>query len=242
MKEDLVSKRYLESTYLQENPEWDSEDAPWKARQIHQFLAENNVSPKSICDIGCGSGACLFELRKFYPDAEMSGYDIAPDAASFWNYSEELKIHLENTDASQLEDLHCDVLMLLDVIEHVADPHGFIASYADKADLLLFHIPLDLSAQSVFRESPLLYVRNKVGHIHYYTRNRALALIEECGLQVISARFTDAAFSSPQKTWRTSLANVFRRMAYLVIGKDAAVRLLGGETLLVLARKTPIKA
>jgi hypothetical protein len=239
MKEDLVNKRYLDSTYLDSNPDWDSGDAPWKAKQVAQFLNKNHVHPESICDIGCGSGACLFELRKYYPYAELKGYDIAPDAMRFWNYSPDLNISFYNADASQEEVLECSLLMMLDVIEHVADPHAFIQTYAQKADLILFHIPLDLSSQSVLRESPLLYVRNKVGHIHYYTRSLALSLLRESGLDIIDSQYTNAAFSSPQSNWKTVIANLVRRLTYLLLGKEIGVRLLGGETLLVLARTRP---
>jgi hypothetical protein len=58
------------------------------------------------------------------------------------------------------DSLNCEVLMMLDVIEHLADPHDFLSKLHGKAKYYVFHIPLDLSAVSVFRETPLLYVRN----------------------------------------------------------------------------------
>jgi len=99
----------------------------------------------------------------------------------------------------------------------------------------VFHFALDPSALSVLREEPLLRVRSKVGHLHYYTRGLALALLAECGFEVIDWRYTGATFSVPHRTWKTRLAGVFRRLAY-ALSKDMGVRLLGGETLIVLAR------
>jgi hypothetical protein len=79
-----------------------------------------------------------------------------------------------------------------------------------------------------------MYARNKVGHIHYYTKDLALALLDECDYQIVDWFYTGAAFTSPQRTWKTRIASLPRRLVY-AINKDAGVRLLGGETLMVLA-------
>ena len=59
--------------------------------------------------------------------------------------------------------------------------------------------------------------------------------VEESGYDVIDARYTGAAFSAPQRGWRTRLAALPRRLLY-AIDRDLGARVLGGETLMVLAR------
>lgn len=228
--------QYLTSEYLEHNPNWDVEDTPWKARLVAATLARNGIMPSSICEVGCGSGGCLAELRAIYPEAELSGFDIAPDAASFWTRYDGLNIHLEVGDALQKPSLKCDVLLMLDVIEHLADPHSFLAGLHGKANFYIFHIPLDLSAASVFREAPLLHVRNKVGHIHYFTKQLALSLLRESGYKIIDASYTQAAFTAPIRSWKTLIVRPLRRVMQILLGKDRVVRLLGGETLMVLAQ------
>lgn len=228
--------QYLTSDYLDRNPTWDLEDTPWKAGIVAGILKRNKISPASICEVGCGSGGCLAELRAIYPEVELSGFDIAPDAASFWKRYEGLDIHFEVGDIQQKTSRKYDVLLMLDVIEHVPDPHSFLAGLHGKAEYFVFHIPLDLSAASVFRESPLLYVRDKVGHIHYFTKQLALSLLKESGYEIIDARYTNAAFTAPIRSWKTVVARPFRRIVHAVLGKERGVRLLGGETLVVLAR------
>ncbi len=93
---------------------------------------------------------------------------------------------------------------------------------------------------SVLRESPLLHVRDKVGHIHYFTKGLALALLVECGYEVLDWKYTGAAFTAPQRSWKTRVAGLVRRLAYAA-NKDAGVRLMGGETLMVLARARAIR-
>jgi hypothetical protein len=81
-------------------------------------------------------------------------------------------------------------------------------------------------------------VRKKVGHLHYYTKSLALALLEDCGFEVLEWRYTGATFNVPRRAWKTRFASIARRLVYS-IDKDLGVRLLGGETLAVLARPRP---
>ena len=234
MSDDLVSKRYLDHSYLEQNPTWDSEDAPWKIARVKQVLEANHIQPKSICEVGCGSGAGLAELRVTYPDAQLVGYDIAPDAKKFWKEHVNKNIEFHVADFAKSEPDHYDVLLMLDVLEHVADPHDFLSGVKTCSDYIVIHFPLDLSALSVLRESPLLHVRRKVGHIHYFTKELALELLVECGFEVIDYHYTGAAFSSPQRGLRSRIFGLLRWLIYF-LNKDVGVRLLGGETLMVLA-------
>lgn len=227
---------YLTPEYLARNPTWDLEDTPWKASIVAAVMARNGIQPSSLCEVGCGSGGCLAELRAFYPGTELSGFDIAPDAALFWPRYEGLNIHFEVGDVLVMSSLKCDVLLMLDVIEHLPDPHAFLAGLHGKANFYVFHIPLDLSAVSVFRETPLMHVRSKVGHVHYFTKQLALSLLKESGFKVVDARYTQAAFTAPARSWKTLIARPLRRIMYSLLGKDRGVRLLGGDTLIVLAQ------
>lgn len=230
---DLIRKRYLAQDYLDNNPAWDMEDSPWKAGKVIDILKRNNLSPRTFCDVGCGAGRVLSTLRDEFPDAQYVGYDIAPDAEKFWGDLKASGIELNVGDFSVLNREKYEVVLLLDVLEHVADPHQFLASIKPFASYLVIHFPLDLSALSVFREKPLLHVRRKVGHIHFFTKGLALELLDECKLEVVDWRYTGAAFSAPQRGLSTKLFAWFRRFFYL-LNKDVGVRLWGGETLMVL--------
>lgn len=134
----------------------------------------------------------------------------------------------------ELNAIRYDVLLMLDVFEHVRDPFTFLEESRTRAHKFVFHIPLDLSASGVARKAPLLDVRRSVGHLHSYTKDLALETLTDCGYKVIDWRYTGASLNSPNRTWKTRLASVPHRLFYW-INKDAGVRLLGGETLLVLA-------
>lgn len=116
---------------------------------------------------------------------------------------------------------------MLDVFEHVPDPFDFLAKTRRHARYFVFHIPLDLSALSVLRNAPLLYVRRTIGHLHMYTKDLALQTLTETGFEVLEWRYTNAfASSRTHRTLTARLALLPRRLLF-AIHKDIVVRLAG---------------
>lgn len=234
-RHDPTLDRYLNGDYANKNPDWDSGDAAWKATKLYRLLADHHCQPSSIVEIGCGSGAVLVALRDYFPQASLAGFDIAPSLPAFWKEYDGSGIRFVVGDYLTRDEPVPDLTLVLDVLEHLGNPIDFLDRLRSRARQVIFHIPLDLSAVSVLREAPLLHVRHKVGHLHYFTKGLALAMLDEAGYEVTEACYTRAAFSVPHRSLKTRLAGFIRRAAFGLLG-DAGVRLLGGETLLVLAR------
>jgi SAM-dependent methyltransferase len=235
MTDDIVVRRYTTGAYAERNPDWDSGDSPWKAARIAELLARHGIAPDSIVEIGCGAGGVLANLRERFPAADMAGFDIAPSLPGFWKEHGGTGIRFVVGDYLTNEEPVPDLTLVLDVLEHLGNPIDFLDRLRSRARHVIFHIPLDLSSVSVFREAPLLHVRHKVGHLHYFTKGLALAMLDEAGYEVAEACYTRAAFSVPHRSLKTRLAGGIRRAVFGLLG-DAGVRLLGGETLMVLAR------
>ena len=231
----LPTDRYLKGEYLRNNPTWDVEDSFWKAQRAIDLLKAAGCQVHSICEVGCGAGGVLAECRRAFPEADLFGYDIAPDAGRFWTRHVWADISFEAGDFFELNQRHYDALLLLDVIEHVEHPFDFLRRLRKYAYTFVFHIPLDLSAVNILRESSLLRARIKVGHIHYFTKHLALDLVKDCGYQVLKCHYTGATFTSPRRNWKSKLAALPRRLTYSV-NKDFGLRVLGGETLMILAK------
>ena len=207
------------------------EDSEWKANQVLRIIDKSlrqNQSSKSAVVRRILASPARFLSR-------YSGFEIAPDARKFWGKHATKRIMFSVGDYLQVQTAHSDMLLLLDVIEHIPNPFEFLSALRGRADNYVFHIPLDLSAMSVAREHPLLLVRQKVGHIHYFTKGLALSLIQESGFQVLDWFYTGASFTAPQVSWKAKLARLPRRLAY-AIDRDWGVRLFGGDTLMILAR------
>jgi len=230
-----VNERYLSNEYHDKNPSWDLEDSPWKASLVKKMIARLEFKPSSFVEVGCGAGAVIAEIAETYPNAKVYGYDIAPAAKKYWENINKNNLHFVLGDFLKLNKDHFQLMLVLDVVEHVPDPINFLTELNNKSDFFIFHFPLDLSALNVARETPLLYVRDKVGHINYFTKGLVLKVLDETNYEIVDMSYSGATFNSPQRTWKTVFASLFRFLFYK-INKDFGVRMLGGETLIVLAK------
>jgi len=224
---------YRDGTYQRSNPTWHEEDAPWKARHIHSILTDNGVSFQSVCEVGCGTGGILAELSKTFPGASFTGYDISPQAIEIAARKGCPKVSLQLKDPFREPDLHFDVVLAIDVIEHVEDYIGFIRKLNRIGHWKVFHIPLDLSVQSLMRMWPILGLRRDVGHIHYFTKETAVAALVDCGYRIIDWRYTASRLELPNQAVTSRLMAAPRRWSHR-LNPDLAVRVFGGYSLLVL--------
>jgi hypothetical protein len=231
-----IESRYYDARYLESNPNWDRGDAPWKTFHVLKILKDNNIAFKRVCELGCGSGDILDSIINKLPLVTAVGYDISPHLKKFWEeHSENKNLEFILGDFNKNNSEVFDVLLMLDVFEHVRDPFTLLEDASRFAKFFVFHIPLDLSVTTVARGYPLLNSRRKVGHIHYYTKDLALATLNETGYEVIDWRYTGASLSSPNRSLITRLIAPIRQLFYF-LNRDIAVRIIGGDTLLVLAR------
>lgn len=221
---------YSDGTYLSLHPTWHVEESPWKAKQIQAMLSKNSIAPKTICEVGCGAGEVLSQLSLAIQDARCSGYELSPQAIALCRTraSQRLQYFLRNL---LYEDVYFDVLLCIDVFEHIEDYMGFIKALRAKATYKIFHIPLDITVLSVARNS-IMDQRRIAGHLHYFTPATALATLQDNGYEIIDSFYTAAFRDLPRKTTMLRLA---RKLLYAV-SPDWMVRLLGGCSLLVLAK------
>lgn len=227
---------YSDGTYLANNPGWHEEDAAWKAAKIVEILRRNGVEPRTVAEIGCGSGAVLEAVSKTLGSAASCiGYDISPQAAGIASKRATGNLRYVHGDLLTTNAGPFDVLLAIDVMEHVDDCLGFVRKLKPLAREKVFHIPLDLSVQSVLRATPLLQTRREVGHIHYFTKETALATLTDAGLEVVDWFYTSGAIDLPSKTVRGKLAKLPRALSYR-LAPDLAARILGGFSMMVLAR------
>jgi hypothetical protein len=120
------------------------------------------------------------------------------------------------------------------VFEHVEDCFSFLRRLRDKARHKVFHVPLELSALMVARARPLLEQRRSVGHIHHFSKETALALLEDTGYRVIDHFYTSGRTELGGLGWKSRLLK-WPREALFHADPDAAARILGGYSLMVLA-------
>jgi cyclopropane fatty-acyl-phospholipid synthase-like methyltransferase len=227
---------YENGTYLAKHPSWHEEDSSWKAMQIIRMLKKNKINPTTICEVGCGAGEILNSLVEYYgSNVYFSGYEISPQAFEICQKKVKLNLHYFLKDLLDERDAFFDIVMAIDVFEHVEDYIGFIRRLRTKGTYKIFHIPLDLSVQSVLRSSPLGFVRKRSGHLHYFTKETALATLKDAGYEILDCIYTSGSVELPVHNWKAKLIR-FPRKLFFAIHQDLAVRILGGFSLLVLAK------
>ena len=226
---------YTNQEYLRKNPTWHDEDSPWKASQIMELLARNKIDVQKVAEIGCGAGGVIKELAdQMGFDRSFQGFDISPEAIRLAE-----KHHRPGLDFS-CEDLllspeHYDLLLVIDVIEHIPDYLGFTAKCQTKARYKIYHIPLDIHVSSVMR-ARFVVGRRTVGHLHYFSAESALDTVNDTGHKVIDYMYTDGgvALANLHPSFRRSLANLPRKFVGF-FSKKLSARWFGGYSLLVLA-------
>jgi predicted TPR repeat methyltransferase len=230
-----MKEMYESDLYAQNNPTWHEEDAPWKAGHIERMIKKNRLPTGKICEVGCGTGEILLTLEKAFPEAELSGYEISPQAFDRATAKVTPRTKFYFDDLLSKDDVNFDVVLAIDVIEHVEDYLSFIKKLRNFGTYKIFHIPLDLSVQSVLRSWPILELRRNVGHIHSFFKHTALATLEDCGYTVIDHCYTASRLELPNQALSSRVMRIPRRVMFAA-NADFAVRLLGGYSLLVLAK------
>jgi SAM-dependent methyltransferase len=232
---DSESAVYRDGSYLKYNPSWHAEESPFKVRQIRRMIERQNLTPKTLCDVGCGAGLVLTELQPYLSSNCICwGYDVSPDALGLCSSrgNKNLRFRLHDIRKDQ-GDTYFDLLLMLDVFEHVEDYIGLVRSVRSKARQKLFHIPLDLSVQAVIRRNGLLLRRDHHAHLHYFTKETALRTLTDVGYKLVDYFYTPRCIELGDKFIQKAAR--FPRKLCFAISSDLTVRVLGGYSLMVLA-------
>jgi len=223
--------------YLQNAPTWHVEDSAWKAGQILKIIERNKLTPSTIAEIGCGAGEILNQLHQRMTDKSIvfSGYEIAPDAHELCltRQKERLSFYLGNLlDTDNIYDL----LLVIDVFEHVEDYLSFIRGTAKMARYKIYHIPLDISVFAIFINN-FKYTRTPGGHIHYFNKYTAIETLKYCGLEIVDSFYTPGVVELYKKnlTLFSRFMNFCRRI-FFKISPDFTANWLGGYSLMVITK------
>jgi SAM-dependent methyltransferase len=227
--------RYRSGAYAEANPDWHEADALHKARAVASLLRWAGASPRTVVDVGCGTGGVLrhlrAELRGEWPRTTWEGFDIAPEAVRRARRTEGEDLSFVEGDFLASER-RVDLVTCLDVVEHVADDEAFLRALRDRADQFVFRLPLDLSVLDVLRPRRLLGFRRDLGHRHFWTRAMAEDLLRTTGYRIVHARYDRVP--PPTDGPRRRVVDAVRRAALRAVPRPA-VAVLGGFSWLVLA-------
>lgn len=229
---------YKNREYLNNCPSWHTEDSAWKAKKIYNIILKNQIQFNQIAEIGCGAGMILENLSQHIKDSSVMfyGYDISPQAIEKANQIQNKRIKFNLCDLTENEECYYDVLLAIDVIEHIPDYLTFLERCKLKARYKIYHIPLDIHVSSVLRNA-FVPTRYTIGHLHYFTYESAIAVLKDTGHKIIDVCYTNGAIGlfKQHPTVKKAIANI-PRFLLSIINTPMAARVLGGYSLLVLAK------
>ena len=132
--------------------------------------------PKKLLDIGCGAGKFLATLQKEFPEIEFTGIDASKKAIAEGKKAHP-KMHFFNRNAedTKFNDEEFDIIIMLDVLEHVRDPEKALS---EVTRILrkngLFHTFIPCESHSIYWLSEkILGFHTKeqtAGHIQRFSR------------------------------------------------------------------------
>jgi len=198
---------YTSDAYIAKNPTLHAEDSPWKASKILPLV--DLVAPRLgtreivLLDVGGGAGLILravaehlerahgLRVRKYALDLSPGMLDVQrrsnPDLA---------RALREDIRATSLGDREVDIVLMIDVLEHVPEPARALAEIRRISRHAIFKVPLECNlyfcALNVAKCGRLrTRMRERNGHINVYTCRGLERLLVASGGTIIARSFTN---------------------------------------------------
>jgi len=148
-----------------------------KSRYIFSTNQITSMNPSRILDVGAGSAFFLKEAKKIFPNARYIAID-----PNFEKDQIGIIDGIEYTKSYSSKD--ADLILMIDVLEHIDDDHGFLSNYVAEAPLgsiFLISVP---AFQFLWSPHDVF-----LGHHRRYTLQSLKKLIEASGLVCLEERY-----------------------------------------------------
>lgn len=229
---------YENGDYMELNTSWHVEDSPWKSEQVLKFIRKHGLQPETICEVGCGAGEVLVQLARALPGVTFTGYDISPSVLTLWAQRSQYGITFIQKDF--LDDTNTyDMLLFVDVIEHIEDYIGFLRKAKGRATHYIFNFPLEIFALKALLGHKYVESRARYGHIHYFNKDICLDVLDHLDFEIVDWFYAPSAIDLADTTTSISQLSKLLRIPRLALGRistELSAKMLGGYSLFVLAK------
>jgi hypothetical protein len=162
----------------------------------------------------------------------FTGYEISPQAYQLCLKKRNAKLRFKLKDILRDKESRFDLILVLDVIEHLEDYFSFLRKIKPRSAHKIFQIPLEINLFHLIKNSYVTF-RDSVGHLHFFNDQMALRILKETGYKIIDYFYTDYLdFPGQPLLYR-----------FLGLGRNLVFRLnkgwgarMGGYSLMVLAK------
>jgi 2-polyprenyl-3-methyl-5-hydroxy-6-metoxy-1,4-benzoquinol methylase len=139
----FIEPKMHDATFYEARDGADHVNEAWAALRLYLAAAfaayyAKFTGRRVIGDFGCGNGGCLDILCKMVGlGVRLFGHDLCP-ANVQWAHAKGHDVTLRDITKADLE--WPDILILTETLEHLVDPHGFLAR-VPAATLLIATVP-----------------------------------------------------------------------------------------------------
>jgi len=167
---------------------WEKARAYFTLKLIDNFTNIPNKRKINVLDIGCGDAYVIEKIASKYKDAVFFAVDTAFTDEIIQDYISKskdkysLNLFKELDQASSCINANIDIVLLLDVLEHIEDDKSFLnllSAYPFISETTLFIITVP-AFQSLFSSHDIF-----LGHFRRYNKKSLKKLIYECDLSII---------------------------------------------------------
>jgi hypothetical protein len=209
-----------------------------------EIICNNHFNRKPLQKLGCGAGAIIDE--GFQKETFIGSLVVTISLSTGIRTSRTKETRPSAGEASerirffrgycQCKHQHFDVLLVIDVLEHIPDYMEFVEKCRAKAEYKIFHIPLDIHVSSVLRNA-FIGGRYTLGHLHYFTADSAIATLKDTGHEIVDYFYTNAAFGlfKQHPSIKRAIAKG-PRWLFSKFSMRFTARVFGGYSLLVLTK------
>ncbi|GAA3571742.1 class I SAM-dependent methyltransferase [Snuella lapsa] len=170
---------------------------PWELARlvvVSKLIKKHALIKKggTVLDIGCGDVFVIASLAKQYPETDFLAVDTAFDASLIASYSnalevDNLKLYASLDEALEGDIAKIDLVLLLDVVEHIEDDRAFLKVIANNDQIIrdtniLITVP---AFQKLFCSHDVF-----LKHYRRYDNKQLRGLVNKVGLaEVVSGYF-----------------------------------------------------
>lgn len=194
--EDTPYLDFYEDEYLLNNPDMHLEDTEWKVRELAPLLADVNGLNRSILDVGCGAGEVGARIATIVGTTDRTAVDCSGPILRFAKERHADAMYLR-IDAARLplRNRSYDLSLLIDVIEHQAQPEQVLRELSRVSMRLLIRTPLEDCWYERLRRRRRNLFQESCGHVVHFDLTSVRQMLTENGFSICEESICPIAWS-----------------------------------------------
>jgi SAM-dependent methyltransferase len=192
---EVTGRDFFDQIYRKElrlEAEWLRRTAAHKVNSIARLLRSARISPTSLVEIGCGTGAVIRECKRLALARDFMAIDFSSTALGYLNDSDPTIATRQadiTSETFQLED-PVDVIICSHVVEHLEEPDVFLKALRDRIDFkfAIIEVPLEDLFGHKWRWRGKDRKQNSAGHVQFFTSSSFKTLLTRNGFDILESR------------------------------------------------------